>query len=473
MRISILIGILAIGLGACNSKPNIKVDTLIANINIVDVVSGDIINNQNIGLRNDSIIFIMGNSDLFNVESTNIYDKRGKYAIPGLWDMHVHFRGGTSLIEENKNLLPLYTAFGISGVRDAGGDLTSSVLEWRKQIRSGEMIGPDIFTSGPKIDGPNGTWAGSIPVVTDADVMHALDTLEAIGSDYVKIYDSRISKEAYLKIIKEATKRGTTTSGHMPFTVMLQDAVESGIGSIEHLYYILKGCSSEEAAVTQAVIDGKMGFWSSFEKLMATYDEDVAKASIQRLKVNGTFVVPTLHIGSILTLMKEQSHDNDEMLNYVGDGIIKTYAGRVKGAMGASDATTDRNKRMRIMFRELVPKLVDAGVLLLAGSDGGASNSYVYPGISLHNELANMVETGLTPIEALRTATINGAKFMKTDHYTGSIAVGKKANLLILDVNPLSDIRNTKNINMMISNGKTHTEKDLSDLKESVRKSKN
>jgi len=125
------------------------------------------------------------------------------------------------------------------------------------------------------------------------------------------------------------------------------------------------------------------------------------------------------------------------------------------------------------MFRELVPKLVDAGVLLLAGSDGGASNSYVYPGISLHNELANMVETGLTPIEALRTATINGAKFMKTDHYTGSIAVGKKANLLILDVNPLSDIRNTKNINMMISNGKTHTEKDLSDLKESVRKSKN
>ncbi len=215
MRISILIGILAIGLGACNSKPNIKVDTLIANINIVDVVSGDIINNQNIGLRNDSIIFIMGNSDLFDVESTNIYDKRGKYAIPGLWDMHVHFRGGTSLIEENKNLLPLYTAFGISGVRDAGGDLTSSVLEWRKQIRSGEMIGPDIFTSGPKIDGPNGTWAGSIPVVTDADVMHALDTLEAIGSDYVKIYDSRISKEAYLKIIKEATKRGTTTSGHI------------------------------------------------------------------------------------------------------------------------------------------------------------------------------------------------------------------------------------------------------------------
>jgi imidazolonepropionase-like amidohydrolase len=456
--------------GACNTKSNIKVDTLIANINIVDVITGDIITNQNIGLRNDSIIFIVGNSELFNVESESIYDKRGKYAIPGLWDMHVHFRGGAALIEENKNLLPLYTAYGISGVRDAGGDLTSSVLEWRKAIRSGSLIGPDIFTSGPKLDGPNGTWAGSIPVVTDEDVFHALDTLEAIGSDYVKIYDSRISKDSYLSIIKEATKRGTTTSGHMPFTIMLQDAIEAGIGSIEHLYYILKGCSSEEAAVTQAVIDGEMGFWSSFERLMATYDEDIAKTTIQRLKDNGTFVTPTLHIGSILTLMKEQSHDNDEMLNYVGDGIIETYSGRVRGALRASDAITDRNKRMRIMFRELVPKLVDAGVLLLAGSDGGASNSYVYPGISLHKELANMVETGLTPIQALRTATINGAKFMKTDHFTGSIAVGKQANLLILNVNPLSDIRNTQNINMMISNGKTHTENDLEAFKESVRK---
>lgn len=457
-------------IGACSPKSNIEVDTLITNVNIIDVVSGEVIDNQNIGLRNDSIIFIVDNSELFNVQADTIYDKRGKYIIPGLWDMHVHFRGGVSLIEENKSLLPLYTAYGISGVRDAGGDLTASVLSWRKAIRNGSLIGPDIFTSGPKLDGPNGTWAGSIPVVTEEDVIHALDTLEQIGSDYVKIYDSRISKEAYLGIIKEATKRGTTTSGHMPFTVMLEDAVEAGIGSIEHLYYILKGCSSEEAAVTQAVIDGEMGFWSSFERLMATYDEAIAKTTIQRLKDNGTFVVPTLHIGSILTLMKDQTHENDEMLNYVGDGIIDTYSGRIRGALGASDATTDRNKRMRVMFRELVPKLVDAGVLLLAGSDGGASNSYVYPGISLHNELEEMVKTGLTPVEALRTATINGAKFMKTDHYTGSIEVGKTANLLILNVNPLSDIRNTQNINMMISNGKTHTENDLKALKESVRK---
>jgi len=107
---------------------------------------------------------------------------------------------------------------------------------------------------------------------------------------------------------------------------------------------------------------------------------------------------------------------------------------------------------------------------LLAGSDGGASNSYVYPGISLHNELEEMVKTGLTPLQALRTATINGAKFMKTDQFTGSIEVGKAANILLLNVNPLSDIRNTQNINMMISNGKTHSKKELDAMKESVKK---
>ena len=122
------------------------------------------------------------------------------------------------------------------------------------------------------------------------------------------------------------------------------------------------------------------------------------------------------------------------------------------------------------MFRALVPKLEVAGVLLLAGSDGGASNSYVYPGISLHKELEEMVKTGLTPVAALRTATINGAKFMKTDDFTGSIAKGKKANLLLLNNNPLDDIYNTQDIHLMISYGQILNKADLNQLKESVRK---
>ena len=203
---------------------------------------------------------------------------------------------------------------------------------------------------------------------------------------------------------------------------------------------------------------------------MDSYDAAVAEATFERLRLNNTFVVPTLHIGSILTLMKEQSHENDEMLSYVGDGIIDTYAGRVRGALRASESVTARNKRLRGMFRDLVPKLDAAGVLLLAGSDGGASNSYVYPGISLHKELEEMVKTGLTPAAALRTATINAARFMKTDDFTGSIAVGKKANLLLLNSNPLDEITNTQDIHSMISNWQILDSTALDRLKESVRK---
>ena len=454
----------------CSSQKAISLDLLITDVNIVDVKSGQLIMNQQVGIRNDTIVWIDDMNSQRNVLTADSLDGENGYLIPALWDMHVHFRGGIDLIEENKNLLPLYTAYGISGVRDAGGDLTPSVMEWRKEIREGKLIGPDIFTSGPKLDGPRATWAGSIPVVTNEDIKSAIDSIESIGADYIKIYDSRISKEAYLGIIAEAKKRNITTSGHMPFTVMLEEAVTTGIGSIEHLYYILKGCSSREAEITQDVIDGKLGFWSSFEQLMDSYDENVAQTTFNRLKASGTFVVPTLHIGSILTLMKEQSHENDELLNYIGDGIISTYAGRVRGALRASDQVTARNKRLRTMFRELVPKLEASGVLLLAGSDGGASNSYVYPGFSLHKELEEMVNTGLSAAAALRTATINGAKFMKTDDFTGSIELGKKADLLLLYNNPLQEVRNTQDIHSMISNGRVLSKAYLNQLKESVRK---
>ena len=207
---------------SCGPKTIQQFDLLITNVHIVNVETGELIRDQQIGIRGDTIQWIQSMRSHEKFQATKTMDGSGSYTIPGLWDMHVHFRGGTALIGENKNLLPLYTAYGISGVRDAGGDLTPAVMEWRKQIRAGELVGPDIFTSGPKLDGPRATWAGSIPVVTNEDIMVAIDSIESIGADYIKIYDSRISKEAYLGIIAEAAKRGITTSGHMPFTVMLQ-----------------------------------------------------------------------------------------------------------------------------------------------------------------------------------------------------------------------------------------------------------
>lgn len=451
------------------AKPTEKLDILVSNAQVIDVKTGEIKASQHIGIRNDTIIFMGSATEAKNYQADKVIDATDKYVIPGLWDMHVHFRGGDALIEENKNLLPLFVANGITGVREAGGDMTSEVFKWRNEMQNGQLTGPVIFTSGPKLDGPRATWAGSIPVTTQESVVQAVDSLENMGVDFIKIYDSRITREAYIWIIEEAKRRGITTSGHMPFTVMLGEAVDAGIGSIEHLYYVLKGASSEEYQVTQDVINGKAGFWGSMDRLIATYDEATAQKTFAALKANDVYVVPTMHIGNTLSSLDRDNHENDKYLQYIGEGLIKTYEGRVRGAMRASPAAVERRHALNTTFRGLVPELNKAGVFLLAGSDTGASNSYVYQGISLHREMAALVEAGISPLEALKAATINGATFLKVDDYYGSLEVGKSGDLLILDANPLEDITNSQKIHTLILRSAVYPKTALDKMLESVR----
>jgi imidazolonepropionase-like amidohydrolase len=459
-----------LSIASCSTSEKTKLDLLIDHANVVDVKTGQLMANQQIGVRNDTIIFVREAGNNSDYAAGETIDAAGKFVIPGLWDMHVHFRGGNELIEENKNLLPLFIANGITGVREAGGDMTQEIFKWRAEIQSGQLIGPTIYTSGPKLDGPKATWAGSIPVTTKEEVIQAVDSLENMGVDFIKIYDSTISREAYIWIIEEAKKRGITTSGHMPFTVMLADAVNAGLGSVEHLYYVLKGASAQEKEITQDVIDGKSGFWGSMDKLIQTYDEDQANQIFSLLKSNNTYVVPTQHIGNTLSYLDRDNHEADEYLQYIGPGIIDSYQGRIRGAMRANEKAIAERHELNSIFASLIPKMQAAGVSLLAGSDAGASNSYVYQGISLHQELAALVAAGLSPAEALRTATINGAKFLKVDDYYGSIEVGKSSDLLILNANPLDDISNTQKINTLVLGNRTFSKADLEKMLNDLKK---
>lgn len=450
-------------------QPKESVDILITHAEVIDVETGEILSDQMIGINDGTVAFISGDySKRYDAKETIEAD--GKYVIPGLWDMHIHFRGGEELIEENENLIPLFLANGITGVREAGGDMTNKIFEWQDAIEAGTMLGPKIFTSGPKLDGPGGTWAGSIPVTTQEEAIQAVDSLINLGSDFVKLYDSRISRDAYIWILEEAQRRGVKTSGHMPFSVILNEAVEAGLGSVEHLYYVLKGTSTEEEEVTNDVIAGKASFWGSMNRLMATTSDVQEQAAFNLLRDNNTYVVPTLYIGNVLTYLKEVDHSNDQYLSYVGDGIIDTYQGRIRGALNANDDYTQMRINLNNTFINLVPKLHEAGVTLMAGSDCGASNSYVYPGESLHGELKALVDAGLPEIEAIKAATINGAQFLEVDDFYGSLKAGKSGDLLILNDNPLEDISNTQNISRMVLQGKVYSKADMDAMLESVRK---
>jgi len=434
---------------SCKKEQVPTYDLVLENGNVMDLLTGDI-EKQSIYISDGRIAKITRSSESFTFKSEQILDVSNTYILPGFWDNHVHFRGGDSLIKANREFLKLFIANGITTVRDAGGDLSPSVLEWRSDIEAGTLVGPTIFTSGPKIDGPNATWAGSLEVENEVDVNRALDALQKLKVDFVKIYDSQISGEAYLQTISEASHRGMISSGHMPFTVELKEAVTAGLGAVEHLYYILKGSSSEEKEITQSIINEEYGFWQSMEKLMGTYQDETAQKTFQLLNENNTYVVPTLHIGDILSYLDEENHENDAYLKIMPAGIIDTYKGRINRALHASEKSREDRKVLNTFFKKLTKSLHDANVKLLAGSDSGAFNAYTYPGVSLHKELEALVAVGISPLEALRTSAYNGAEFLKKDSDYGTISLGKIADLVILRANPIDDIKNSRKISKVI-----------------------
>ncbi len=437
----------------CNSQNNNNTyDLVIKNVHVIDEKGRLWGEPYSIYIQGGTIAEIDPLDTSKNLYGTKEIDASGKYLLPGFWDNHVHFRGGEQLIAQNEKFLEQYINHGITTVRDAGGDLTSQIQQWNQEIQNNHRIGPTIYTSGPKLDGPNARWEGSISVNSKNDITTALNSLQALQTDYVKLYDSTLSRKQYLNIIKTAETREMITSGHMPFTVELKEAIEAGLDNIEHLYYVLKGCSSQEKEITQQITNGTLSFWESMEQLIETYDKITAQQTFAHLKENNTFVTPTLHIGNILSYLDEIDHSQDTYLKHLEDAFISTYEGRNKRAINASAKSKKDRKELQEFFIKLTKSIHDEGVQLLAGSDCGAYNSYIYPGPSLHDELAQMVQAGLSPTQALQTSSYNGARFLHKEDY--GIKIGSKADLVILSKNPLEDIKNTRGIEVVIKNGK-------------------
>ncbi|MBT8209080.1 MAG: amidohydrolase family protein [Eudoraea sp.] len=447
---------------ACNTEKTPSYDLILSDARVVDLESGQV-KIQDVLITRGIIQKLLPTGEAAEIRAIERLSVEGAYLLPGFWDNHVHFRGGTDLVDQNRKFLGLFLAHGITTVRDAGGDLTPAIKEWQKEIASGKP-GPTIYTSGPKIDGPNPTWAGSLEVNSPEDIKLALDSLQTLGIDFVKLYDSRISGELYLETLRQTDILGLISSGHMPFSVTLEETVSAGIDAIEHLYYVMKGCADEELQVTQGIRNGTMGFWQAMPRLQQSYTDSTAQKTFDRLKANNVYVVPTLHIGRTLSYLDEADHSTDPYLNYLSQEFIKTYQGRINRALNASEQARKDRKALDDFFRELTAQLHQAGVGLLAGSDCGAYNSYIYPGPSLHDELEALVSCGLSELEALQASAYHGPRFLKKEMDYGNIAEGKVADLVVLSENPLEDIRNTRKIEMVIKNGEVFDRESLQNL---------
>lgn len=456
---------LLLALAACGGGP--PADLILTDARVVDVEAGEVLPPATVSIR-DGRIAAVTPSDEPPSDARTILDAEGGYLIPGLWDMHVHFRGGEELIPDNRALLPLYIANGITTVRDGGGDITPAVLGWRERIARGDLTGPRILTSGPKLDGPTGGWEGSIRLTEPDQVPQAIDSLEALGVDYVKIYDGTIPGDVYLEILAETERRGLRATGHMPFSVDFREAVAAGLDATEHLYYAFKGGAANEDSVTAEIVaregtDDPLGFWRALELLRPAWDDERARETFERMAAAGTAAVPTLHIGRVLSWVDEVDHDDDPELRYISPEIQETWAGRVTSARRASPEARAERRALQERFIAMIQPMHEAGVRLLAGSDAGPFNSYVYPGFSLHAELEELVGAGLTNAEALRAATADAADFMGRGGELGRIEEGFRADLVLLGSNPLEAITNTRDIRAVIVDGRAPLERDALD----------
>jgi imidazolonepropionase-like amidohydrolase len=268
----------------------------------------------------------------------------------------------------------------------------------------------------------------------------------------------------YLEALNETRKRGFRITGHIPAALTLTQVSDAGLSGIEHIGYLLRAGNRDEAGYSAKIAAGQLTAKDYNKILLQQFDTAAAIKVYRILAKNGTAVVPTLSISYTVAYLDKDNHQNDEYLQYIGKGLRNTYNWRVERA--AKDAAEAVQYRHELFERSagLLPLLQKAGVTIIAGTDAGYLNSFDYPGLSLHKELALMVKYGLTPLQALQASVINGPAFFKKQNDYGSIAPGKIADLLLLDENPLQSITATEKIAAVIVKGKLYNRNSLEKL---------
>jgi cytosine/adenosine deaminase-related metal-dependent hydrolase len=399
-------------------------------------------------------------------EKALVFDAKGKFLIPGLWDMHAHLA--------HDRFLDLFLANGVTGVRHMyTAPPILPVRRWREAVEDGRLLGPRIVMASRAIDGAKPVVAMSaIPVGTPAEARGAVRHVRVDGDDFVKVYPN-LTPEAFYAVLEEADRasRKLAVSGHVPHAVNAGDASDRGMRSMEHGHGVLLACSKDEeqlrkdllamAAAGQLDTVDAAGGWRAQVKALDSYDEKKAAALFAKFVKNGTWQVPTLIAWWTWGRLDDPKFRADPRKQYLPLLVELTWraeatkdGGLRLPAFGAVMTKADQENR-ELLFRghlRLVGAMHKAGVKILAGTD--APVPYVFPGFSLHEELELLVRAGMTPMEALQAATRNPAEYLDRLTDLGTVEKGKLADLVLLDANPLDDIRNTRKIHAVVTRGR-------------------
>lgn len=418
-----------------------KYDILIRNVNIIDVEKACVIQNQDVGIRHQLIKAIANGNQLLAGDSTQIINGKDKYLIPGLWDMHVHF------YFPDKQYLKMYLAKGVVGVRE----MTGYHLDW-KDSTNRDVDVPRIEFSSQIIDGPRPWFEDDIPVLDCEKALEIVQQSRNKGSKFIKLL-SLVPRDQYMAIVDECKRLDFEFAGHVPYSMGLIEAAKLGQKSNEHLCGLLLSCSKKEKylhnrldSLFQVLAESekisklmKMKISGCTMKAFWSFDQQKADSVIEELSQYNMYQCPTLGIKHRFYYDELDWVFTDKRYDYFPPSIKKRYR--------PTASTLEKIMPMRRELKleeKLLLQMHKKGIKIIAGTDQGCA------GFNLHDELEYFVKLGLTNADALKIASINAAKFMNKENIMGSIEINKLADLVLLNANPLENIQNTRNIELLI-----------------------
>ncbi len=450
--------------------PPEQADIIISNTNVIDVIEGRAITGQDVIIYGDRIKSIIPHGESKLISKTLI-NGEGKYLIPGLWDMHVH-TGDADIF------FPLNIANGITGVRDMGGGLERStgnlsvkfqkLSSWRAEVLRGERSGPEMILAGSMIDGSPPVWPGTIGVSDSQSIVRAVRAQKELGVDFIKVYHNLNLKQLTV-VAKAAKQQDMKFAGHIPFSSppmeTLLEVSRLGQSSIEHMIQVQVAISQGDVPVNSF-----MDIADACRKIIDRIDLQKEKQLYDVFKENNTWLTPTVSVWWGVGQLDQEHNKNFQLwLDHIPGYILKEWnRNPFQDAEFTNHAPEDYESFRRAAFSmaKVAKRMNDYGVNLMAGSD--SANPMIIPGYGLHKELELLVDGGFTPLEALRLATLNPAKFLNRKDI-GAISPGYRADIIILNKNPLDDIRNTTLIDGVVLGGTFFNRDKLDQLLSNVK----
>jgi imidazolonepropionase-like amidohydrolase len=433
----------------------------ITHATVVDVSNGQLHPESTVVIERNRIVSVVVHGP--TPPAGKVIDAHGRFLIPGLWDMHTHVFFDHTAADGKDLILPLFVAFGITGVRDMGSAL-DPVLEARGAIAAHQLLGPRMVVSGPMLDGPTSSYKAAIAITTPASGRQAVDMLHNRGVDFIKV-QSGVPRHAYFAIAEETHRDHIEFEGHVPDAIRASEAIAAGQRTFEHLIGIFEASSPDENIYLTGSYGDKQGT-KTVAKLLSAYDPAREQRIVDLISKHHIWQCPTLFWERGQWLVDNIDFRKDPDLIYAAHTWQTTLWPSMQKSIGASLDTDPLAIRERFVLHELgiVHRLQSAGVPFLAGTDTPAGVD-VIPGISLHRELERFVAAGFTPLQALQTATLNPAIFFHRRADFGSVEPRKLADLILLDRNPLEDIRNTRTISAVILDGRYLPQEQLEQLR--------